>query len=392
MAPYDDDLTPFEDDPVLRALTGPATPAELSGEAAALAAFRAASGGTPHRRFAARLGTGGGIMIAAVALSGGAAAAAYTNVLPAPVQDFAHDVAGPLGVPAHLPSHHARTTGGNAAGPTPPVSLPAGGGPGSGPATAPTSTATPSQGASPGARTHSRPTAKPSPSASSDSTPTPGPTPTATPTATPTPTPTDTATPTPTPTVSAPVALSISVSQTRVPANAGVDVYGALTDGRDQPVSDHRVAVFARVPGGSAELLSSGETAADGSVHFQTPGLTSTAQLVLRAGGGVHSAPVRVVVVPTMSAAVTQGSSRDDVSISTQGAQPGDSLTVYEKEASGWVAVDSVTVDGSGLASFSVTPAPRKVVRYRVVLPATRAHAGCTVAFVTQPGSSTATG
>lgn len=398
MSRYDDDLGRFENDPVVQALTGPGMPEELSGEASALAAFRGVNGGRPHRRFAARIGTGGSIVIAAIALSGGVAAAAYTNALPAPVQDLAHDVAGPIGVPAHLPSHHPKVATGDAAGPTPPTSIPTSGGssgvPAISPSTSPSPSASPSASASANAHRPGQGTTKPSPSSSADSSPSPGTTPSisTTATATPTPSPTDSATPTPTPTVGAPAALSISVSQTRVPANSGVQVIGALSDASGQPVGDHHVAIFARVSGGSAELLSSGQTAADGSVQFQTAGLSSSAQLVLRAGGGVHSAAVRVVVVPTMSAAVTQGSARDDVSISTQGAQPGDSLTVYEKEAAGWVAVDSLTLDGSGLASFSATPAPKRVVRYRVVLPASRDHAGCSVAFVTQPASGTAGG
>lgn len=392
MAPYDDDLTPFENDPVVQALTGPGTPDELSGEAAALAAFRTTSGSKPHRRFAARIGTGGAIVIAAIALSGGVAAAAYSNALPAPVQDFAHDVAGPLGIPAHLPSHHANVATGGVGGPTPRTSLPTAGESSGVPTLAPMTSPSSSASAPPTAHHQVGRSTKPSPSASADSSPSPVTTPSSTPTATPTSTPTDSTTPGPTPTVGAAAALSISVSQTRVPANAGVDVIGALTDASGQPVADHHIAIFARVSGGSAELLSSGQTAADGSVQFQTQGLTATAQLVLRAGGGVHSAAVRIVVVPTMSAAVTQGSAQDDVSISTQGAQPGDALTVYEKEKAGWVAIASPTLDGSGLASFSVTPAPKRVVRYRVVLPATHEHAGCSVAFVTQPASGTATG
>jgi hypothetical protein len=45
----DDDLTPWQDEPVLRALTGPGSDDELAGEAEALAAFRAAVRGAGWR-------------------------------------------------------------------------------------------------------------------------------------------------------------------------------------------------------------------------------------------------------------------------------------------------------------------------------------------------------
>src|SRR5580704_2075705 len=116
MSPYDDDLSGFENDPVFRALTGPATDAELSGEAAALAAFRTANGATPHRRFAARIGAGGAIVTAVVALTGGVAAAAYSNALPHSVQNFAHTVAGPFGVPQKHVHHHPKVLAQHAGG------------------------------------------------------------------------------------------------------------------------------------------------------------------------------------------------------------------------------------------------------------------------------------
>jgi hypothetical protein len=389
---YDEDLSPFENDPVFQALTGPAAPGELAGEAAALAAFRTANGAKPHRRFAARIGTGGGIVIAAIALSGGVAAAAYSNALPSGVQHFVHIATDWLPVPTvpappsdHKSSHTTADSGSGAGS-----SVPTGGKPSGGPtgAPAPAGSTTPSPSPTGSPKVHGRTT--PSPGTTTLPTTTPTPTtstpPTTSPTPTPTPTDTSTPTPTPTPSVSVPAALSISVSQTRVPANAGVEVIGALTDATGQPVAGHLVSVYEGLSGdGGTELLSTAESGADGSVDFQVPGLTQDVRLTLRAGGGVRSAAVRVVVVPILSAAVTQGSPQDAVSISAQGVQPGDAMSIYQHTAGGWTLVDSLTFDGSGMASFDAVPDPNKTVRYRAVLATTPQHSNAAVLFVTPP-------
>ena len=110
-------LLPVAD--VLAALrTGP-SPAELAGEARALAEFRLrADAPVPGRH--ARCGTAGrtsrlstkaaaGAATAAVLL-GGAATAAFAGVLPAPIQQFAHDVIGAPGVPPASQHGPARGT------------------------------------------------------------------------------------------------------------------------------------------------------------------------------------------------------------------------------------------------------------------------------------------
>jgi hypothetical protein len=89
---------------VLRSAAAPPRPAELDGEAAAVAAFRAAAGGrAPRPRANARYRTvlstlltrriAVGVTAGAASLVG-AATAAYACVLPAPIQNFAHDTFG----------------------------------------------------------------------------------------------------------------------------------------------------------------------------------------------------------------------------------------------------------------------------------------------------------
>jgi hypothetical protein len=164
---------------------------------------------------------------------------------------------------------------------------------------------------------------------------------------------------------------------------------GSLSDATGAPVADNDVSLYERVPGGAAELLATSQSSADGAVQFSTPQLTETVQLDLRSGSTVRSASVRVVVVPTISAAVSQGGSTDQVSISVQGAQTGDSVSVYAREQGSWVLVQSLTLSASGTVGFAATPDSTKTIRYRADLAATGAHASASVSFVTPPVAAT---
>ena len=93
MTGHDDDLSPWNDDPLVRALRGPGTADELASRDEFMAAFRAAPaarrptpiGSGRLRRAGRRLGGGGTAVVAAIALgAGAAAAAAYTQNLPDP--------------------------------------------------------------------------------------------------------------------------------------------------------------------------------------------------------------------------------------------------------------------------------------------------------------------
>ncbi|HEY6277512.1 MAG TPA: hypothetical protein VIX86_14395 [Streptosporangiaceae bacterium] len=95
----------------LTALTDAPAGDELAGEAMALAAFRNRLGVprpvTRRRRrpplLAPLMSAKAAVLVAALSL-GGLATAAYTNVLPAPAQQFAHSV---IGAPAAHPTHTA---------------------------------------------------------------------------------------------------------------------------------------------------------------------------------------------------------------------------------------------------------------------------------------------
>ena len=97
LAPVDtDDLAPWADDDLVRALRAPGTATELADQERYVAAFRETRGSTVRslpRRAAGRLGAGGTAVVVTVALTSGVAAA-YTGRLPDPVQQIAHSVIG----------------------------------------------------------------------------------------------------------------------------------------------------------------------------------------------------------------------------------------------------------------------------------------------------------
>ncbi len=117
-------LRPVAD--ILGALTAEASSGELAGEDRALAEFRRRTGAPAAqaaRPRSARLTTRFGVKVATVAAGaavvlGGAATAAFANVLPAPIQRFAHET---IGAPAP-PARQATPDRGRSAVPGAPVS------------------------------------------------------------------------------------------------------------------------------------------------------------------------------------------------------------------------------------------------------------------------------
>jgi len=122
-------LRPVAD--VLAALTTEATTAELAGEARALAEFRRQAGvPVPPQRarrgtagLTSRLGVKVGASVAAVAVVlGGGVAAAFADVLPAPIQRLAHEAIGAPIPPRHgLPGRGGPAAHGQHAGPGKPA-------------------------------------------------------------------------------------------------------------------------------------------------------------------------------------------------------------------------------------------------------------------------------
>lgn len=371
----EDDLTAWQDDPVVRALTGPATDTELAGEEMALAAFRAGAQARSRRRYAGRLGIGGSALTVAIAFSGGVAAA-YTAVLPTQVQRVANDVAGWAGVPAPAPDkpkHHGNkhSSGGStqqAAGqpsgsPSVPVAPP---------------TPTPSSAATSHHHVATKPKPKPKPT---PTTPASG---SSSPPASPSPTPT----PTPTPTQTAPVpgSITITVSASKVLVNGRVSVVANLATSSGAPIANHRVWLIERLTGQStASQIAMGVTGTDGSVVLDAANLTHSARLRVLAGQGVRSAPVLVTVVPTMSASISVQGPNYEVAVTTDGGDPGDIVTLEQRVPGGWEGVTTTQLDSTGGAAFQVPAPDKRAAHYRIVLRRTQAHASVTTRFAAPP-------
>src|SRR4051812_4370191 len=173
---------PFDEESLLRALRAPGSDSELRDEQRFRGMFRSAKSApapapvhlAPRRRRAvSRFGAGTAFVVALAV--GGSAAAAYTNHLPEPIQQFAHRALGPVAPPPppapkhHADDHVARTD------------------------TSQTPTPTPSESGAPSATPSHSTSQPPTPSATHSHPP--KPTPTSTPSATPSATPTPSASP-----------------------------------------------------------------------------------------------------------------------------------------------------------------------------------------------------
>jgi hypothetical protein len=376
---HDDDLEMWDDDPLVRALRAPGSSAELAGEDDALAAFRSAVPRRSRRRLARRMGTGAGTLAVAVALSGGVAAA-YTHTLPDPVQRVAHSWFGEIGVGAPTagraaPAHRSRPHSGHGPGsPVAPI--------------APGTTASTSHGSSPNQAASPVASAKPV----TKSTPRPAGQPprSAQPTASAAPTPVASPTPTPTPSSSTrprlvPAAVSGTVSAQRVPAQATVTLSGRLTTRSGAAVADRRVIAQWR-PAGQHQRWSpigSARTDSGGYVTFTTPALSRSTRLRLKAPHRrVHSPVSTVIVVPTVEASVSRNGKFYDVSITSTGLQPGDTVILARRLHGHRTVVGRVSVDGSGTARLTIAVPKHKNVTYHVLTRRTVSHAAARTTFV----------
>jgi hypothetical protein len=399
MAPHDDDLTPWETDPVFRALTAPGTAGELAGEDEAVAAFNARPRRRSHRRIAGRFGTGTTTIVVAVVLSGGVAAAAYNSALPSPIQNALHSVTSRWdGLPQVPASHehnksvtasgHGQSAGGLAS-PTPTTTatpaVPAVGGGSAEPSTRGGGGGSSSRRTHPSAHGHV-------PAVPGGGSPRPSPAVSPIPSPTPSPTLSPTTSPTPSPSAAppAPATLAIGVDRPRELAGNGDRIFGRLTDASSEPVVGYRIRVLERMAGGSSAWQRVGvrRTDADGAIGLRIPPLPQTARFRLVAVRSVHSAVVTIVVVPRLGVALAPNGPNYDVNVTTQGAEPGDTLVLLRRHAGRWARVGVATVDDSGHGLFSITTPARTTARYRVVVRATRLHGRGATAFRAAPSST----
>ncbi len=350
------------DDPVSRALRAPGTPEELAGEAEYVAMFRAVStpvpAGVRTGRSLGRVGVAAATVMATVVLTGGVAAAAYTRTLPGPVQEIAHGVLGPIGVPAP-PAQRREASPSKTRGVTPPTHRPT---PAATPTPRPTkpATADPSPESRPAATaTAPVPMAtEPAPSATTPVTPSP--------TAPPEPDATTPPPPLPLPVVTA------TVSSNRVPWQETATVTGRVATEDGSPLRRRVVTLLGRAPGDTAwQVLARARADRYGTVRLSTT-IETTTRLVLRSGRGVRSAPMRVVMLPSVSAWATTSTTGTRIRVATSGGQPGDTVTLLRRLNGQLVPVTTTTLDAQGRALLTL---PTSGERLRVRLDRTRQHA-----------------
>jgi len=330
-----DSIGPVEPglDVLLGLLTSGPTLDELAGEDTALEMYRAcqrpaivtlgprvprsvARRQARRRRWLAAAGT--------VATAAALTVAAYTQALPAPLQNAAYHVLGFVGVPR---AHHVGRARGDAR---------------------PTRPARP--------RTHRASRAVDIP-----------PAPVASPS------------PVPTPAKAAfspdPASLSIGVARYRIVAGQGAVLVGRLTE-QGKAVPGARLWLLERTSGGRAwHIAGQATTGPRGRAVVIVPDLTSNAMFRFRGPHGAVSGPVRVIVVPSVFVRLVPGPSgkADIVTANSPRAAPGDEVILQVRLGGRWVTVQARGLRTDNRARFVVKAAGVRRA-YRVVLVATSAH------------------
>jgi hypothetical protein len=340
-------------DELLRALTGPAEPAEMSGEQSALAMFRgnltpsagaqdgargrvawwaAAPGRSSTRpirkpvRWNLRL-----VAAAAVVVCGGMAAAAYAAALPAPVQHLVHDVFQFAGVPEGTPGRAGAGHGTAPVGNRPTTPASAGGG-------------APSGGPSAGAAAPSAPAGAAVLSAAADST-----------------------------TVTAGTSVVVS-GQLSWPGHVVSGLTMTVLERQDLTLDWH--------------VVGSVLTSAAGNGVVTVPVVSTNAVFRVAVSGVAVSPSIRVTVVPAVSLALQVGSGgiTDVATVSAPYAQSGN-VVVLQVSADGgaWTYLRQGTLTVLDRTSFLLTASRLGNDEIRAVLLPTGLHAGSVSAPVSVP-------
>jgi hypothetical protein len=368
-------------DELFRTLTSEPTSAELADERSALAMFRAnisptasqptapiptapipagpipaapnrigptrvsrsaAGHARPVTRLFGRSG-GWGIRLAAavvIVLAVGLASAAYTAVLPQPIQLLAHRVLGAIGVPS--PPHV-----GNTSSPPPRRHR-----------SAPPQPGRSSAHASPGP---SAPAGTPRPTAHKSAAPTVSPSASRSPSA-----------------ATGPAALSASASSAVVTAGSQVVISGQFTRS-GTGVQGVTVQLIEHLVGDPFwHLAGTAQTTTDGNVAVTVPAVTANAVFRLRDFGVAHSANVLVIADPPVTATLTPGAAglRDVLMVSTLYAHRGNVVQLEVLESGVWTYLRQRRLNAAGKTAFVLSGKRLQNLEVRVVLLATVRHGG----------------
>jgi hypothetical protein len=326
-------------DALLGRLNADPEPDELAGEHAALAMFRAnraavtapVGGSSPLRArpgaTAQRAGprrTRRGRLIAATAAlaAAGFAVAAYTEALPAPLQQAAYHALGFAGVPA---AHQHATAA--AASPPPTRTGPHG-----------------TRAGSAGKRQAGTPTSPQRSTSNSAAS-------------------------------AGQAALSITAATGRIVAGRSATIRGRLTDHAGN-VAGATLNLLERAVGQPGwHLTGTAATGSNGEAVLTVADLTRNAAFRLEGPDGTLSRPVLVIVVPPITASVGgSGRGANVVTASSPLAATGDTVVLQVQAGTHWLNVQKAKLDGARQARFAL-PARVRQRGYRVVLLPTEAHA-----------------
>jgi hypothetical protein len=275
----------------------------------------------PGPRSSGRRGRRVSLMAAALAAAAGLVVAAYTEALPAPLQQAAYHALGFAGVPA---ARHSTPSTAAAHAP--------GSAPGHG------SSHQPGHSPQPGAP------ASPQPNASS-----------------------------PAP-ASGQAGLSITAASGRIVAGGNDTFTGHLT-GASGPVADASLSLLQRAAGqGAWSLAGTATTSSSGSAVVSVSDLTRNAVFLLQGPDGALSRLVLVVVLPPVSAR-TGSSSAHGVMVTADSplAVPGDTVVLQVQSGARWLNVQKGKLNRARQAGFLVGQKTTNSA-YRVVLLPTASH------------------
>jgi hypothetical protein len=274
-------------------------------------------------RSSSRRGRRAGLMAAAVALAAAAGfvVAAYTEALPAPLQQAAYQALGFVGVPA---AGHSTPSAAAAHGP--------------GSALGHGSSHKPGHSPQPGAP------ASPKPGASGRAP------------------------------ASGQAGLSITAASGQIAAGRNDTFVGHLT-GQSGAVAGASLTLLERAAGqGGWSLAGNATTSSSGSAVVSVSDLTTNAAFRLEGPDGVLSPPVLVIVLPPVSARVS--SSKAHGVVVTAGsplAVPGDTVVLQVQIGARWLDVQKAQLNRARRAGFPVRLRASKSV-YRVLLLSTASH------------------
>lgn len=283
---------------------------------------------------------------AVVVMVGGFAGAAYSAVLPAPVQHIAYHVLGFAGVPdaRHGRAHRP------AARHSPPAPQPSSSAPTAGPSSPAAPTRSPKRG-----------TGSPSPSGRPK--------------------------PFQPPPPSGPLRLVATAAHGQIAPGAVEKFTAWLTRPGGHSVQGGQLALIEHAAGQSGwRTAGHATTGPSGHAVLTISGLTVSAEFRVTGPDGAQSQPVRVVVLLPVSFKASAAAHGTGVELKARCAlaDPGDRIVLQVRSGKSWVSKRIRRLDAAGRASFAVRPRPGGR-EYRVVLYGTVAHGRTVSSTVTVP-------